>query len=265
MRDVHTFVIGALVVALTTGSAAAERTRPAPAIDPQAIHALCRMGAFLMAQQSFTVRTETETDFVAENGQLLRRGARGELEARRPNRLHAKVISDRKEREFFYDGDTFTIFSPKLGYYSRIEAPPTIGKLADTLETQYGLALPLVDLFRWGVPNPDFSDIEAAKYVGTATIDGVLTDQYAFRQEGVDWQIWIQKGATPLPRKLVLTTTDDPKRPAHEIEMSWQLNTRPDDKTFAFVPPKGASLIAVETLGTPTQQATRSGQRSARR
>jgi hypothetical protein len=225
------------------------------------------MGAFLKAQQSFTVKTKTETDFVADNGQLLRRGARGEVQARRPNRLHAKIVSDRKEREFFYDGDTFTIFSPKLGYYSRVEAPPTIGGLADELETRFGLALPLVDLFRWGAPHPDFSAITSAKYVGTATIDGTLTDQYAFRQQGVDWQIWIQRGAQPLPRKLVLTTTDDPARPEHEIEMSWQLNTRPDDATFAFVPPEGSHLIAIEELGTPppARQAMRSGTPSARR
>lgn len=265
MREARTFITGVVAVALAAGVAAAEPKKP-PAIDQQAIAALCRMGAFLMAQQNFIVRTTTETDYVADNGQLLRRGARGELEARRPNRLHAKVVSDRKEREFFYDGDTFTVFSPNLGYYSRIDAPPTIGALADTLEARFGLALPLVDLFRWGMPNPDFSDIEAARYVGTATIDGVLTDQYAFRQEGVDWQIWIERGSRPLPRKLVLTTTDDPTRPEHEINMSWQLNTRTDDARFSFVPPQGSSLIAVEELGTPSApDARKSGERSARR
>lgn len=265
MRDAGTVIIGVFAVALTTGVAVAETKKP-PAIDQRAIAALCRMGAFLMAQQNFTVRATTETDYVADNGQLLRRGARGELQAQRPNRLYAKVVSDRKEREFFYDGDTFSIFSPNLGYYSRIEAPPTIGQLADRLETRFGLALPLVDLFRWGAADPDFSDIEAATYVGTATIDGVLTDQYAFRQEGVDWQIWIARGPQPLPRKLVLTTTDDPSRPEHEINMSWQLNTRTDEARFAFVPPEGSHLIAVEDMGTPpARDATRRGARSARR
>ncbi|MDX2086742.1 MAG: DUF2092 domain-containing protein [Kofleriaceae bacterium] len=234
----------------------AEPQKPPP-IDQRAISALCRMGAFLMAQENFAIRTTTETDYVTADGQLLRREAKGEIDAQRPNRLYAKVVGDRKEREFFYDGNTFTVFSPKLGYYSRVEAPPTIGKLADELELRFGLALPLVDLFRWGSAHPDFSDIEAAKYVGPSTIDGVLTDQYAFRQEGVDWQIWIQRGAQPLPRKLVLTTTDDPSRPAHEINMSWQLDTHTDASRFAFVPPKGSHQIAIAEIGTPTQSARR--------
>ena len=36
-----------------------------------------------------------------------------------------------------------------------------------------------------------------------ATIDGVATDHYAFREADVDWEVWIQKGDQPLPRKLV--------------------------------------------------------------
>jgi hypothetical protein len=241
-----------------------EAAKKPPELDQRAIAALCRMGAFLRDQRSFTIRTETETDYVTDTGQKLRSSAQGELQVRRPDHLYAHVVSERKDRQFFYDGQTFTMYSPKLGYYTTLEAPPTLLALADELQVRYGLGLPLVDLFRWGSNEADFSDIEEAMYVGPAKIDGVDTDQYAFRQNGVDWQIWIQRGATPLPRKLVLTTTDDPARPEHEIQMAWQLNVQHPDATFAFVPPRGSSQIAIEDLGAPqpeipeTRRATRS-------
>jgi len=70
-----------------------------------------------------------------------------------------------------------------------------------------------------------------------------------------------------LPRKLVITTTDDPARPEHAIAMTWQLNTRPDDAMFTFVPPEGSSLIAIEELGPPKSdiEDTTRAKRSARR
>ena len=107
----------------------------------------------------------------------------------------------------------------------------------------------------------------AATYVGPATIDGVATDQFAFRQPGVDWQIWIQQGDKPLPKKLVFTTTDDPARPEHTVEMTWDLGARHAASAFAFVPPKGSHEIALADLSTQQKQGeqARRTKRSARR
>ena len=45
--------------------------------------------------------------------------------------------------------------------------------------------------------------------VGPSVVGGVTCEQYAFRQADIDWQIWIQLGDYPLPRRLVATTTTD--------------------------------------------------------
>jgi hypothetical protein len=44
-------------------------------------------------------------------------------------------------------------------------------------------------------------DMTAAGYIGTSWIDGVECDHVAVRQADVDWQVWIERGDTPLPRK----------------------------------------------------------------
>jgi hypothetical protein len=223
--------------------------------DPEAIAALDKMGAFLRDQQSFSVRTTKETDYVLDSGQKVRLSEDGQLRVRRPDHLRADVKSDRKERQLFYDGKTFTIFSPRLGFYASVPTQATLGKLADTLEDRFGLELPMVDLFRWGTFGASADEITSAIHVTTTKIDGVETDQYAFRQPGLDWQIWIDRGAAPLPRKLVLTTTDDPARPELAIDMKWDLDTKPDDSVFAFVPPKDSHKIALAELGHPPGEA----------
>jgi hypothetical protein len=244
-------IIMAAVAVVATGAARQPKAET-PARDPQAIAALDRMGKFLYQQRSFNVRTTTEHDYVLQSGQKAQIRSTGELRALRPDHLFAQVHSDRKDRRFYYDGKMFTMYAPKLGYYASVPAPPTIGQLADLLEDRYALELPMVDLFRFGTDASPIHEITGAIHVGAAMIDGVMTDQYAFRQPGVDWQIWIERGARPLPHKIVLTTTDDPARPEHSVEMSWQLNVRHSDSEFAFVPPKGTERIVIADLFAPS-------------
>lgn len=232
-------------------AAAPSQARPVGAVDQRALDALSCMGAFLRAQQSFTVRLTTDTDFVLDNGQKVRLGETGEIRVRRPNKLSAEIVSTRKDRRFFYDGKTFTVYGPKVGMYASVPAEPNLKDTADMLSDRYGLELPMVDLFRWGTDEDGTDELTSATYIGAATIDGVQTDQYAFRQPGLDWQIWIQHGDKPVPKKIVLTTTDDRAHPERAIAMSWQLDAKHADSEFVFTPPKDSQKI---TLAEPSEE-----------
>jgi len=212
-------------------------------IDPAAIAALEKMGAFLRGQQTIAVRVETETDEVLDNGQKIQLNGTSLLSARRPDRLRAEVISDRKHRQFFYDGKTLTLYSPRLGYYATVPAPPRIRDLADVLSKRYGVELPLADLFYWGTNRSGVDRIRSAIDVGPSRIDGADTEQYAFRQPDLDWQIWIERGPKPLPRKLVLTTLKEPSQPQHVMKLTWDLKPEQTERSFIFVPPKGTKKI----------------------
>ena len=71
------------------------------------------------------------------------------------------------------------------------------------------------------------------------------SDHLAFHQQGVDWQLWVERGDRPLPRKLVITTLDEPSQPQHEAVLTWDLSPAIDDSLFAFVPPTGAGRIVL--------------------
>ena len=234
--------------------------KPDP-VEKDAMNALRDMGAFLRKQNSFSVRVRSQTDYVLNDGQKLKVGSQGDLRVQRPDRLRADVTSDRKNRQFFYDGKTFTLYGPSLGFYSQVPAPPTINELADELATRYGIQLPLVDLFRFGTGDFDVSGITSAIVVGPANLGGVQTTQYAFRQKGLDWQIWIEKGPKPVPRRFVLTTTDDPSRPEYSADLVWNLGVTHDQADFAFVPPKDSQKIVLEDLESMPAGAVRSARR----
>ena len=232
----------------TTSTTPPPATATAPlvrAIDRDAIGALEDMGAFLRAQKQFTVEGDVTTDEILDSGQKVQLTSHTKIEVRRPDRLHAISTSDRKERELFYDGSNFTINSPRTGYYSTVDAPGTIAELVDFVDEQFEIQLPLADLFCGGTPSASTDMIYSAIDVGPATIDGVETDQFAFRQPGLDWQIWIESGERPLPRKLVLTTTDEPQE-LHVATLEWDLDAKHAAGTFRLTAPViGATVYSL--------------------
>jgi hypothetical protein len=188
----------------------------APTLDTAAVGALKRMGAYLRTLTAFQIEADVTTEEVLRDGQKVQFENHVQLLASRPNKLRVELNSDRKQRLFVYDGKDFTLFAPRQKFYSTIDAPPTINDLATMLEDKYDVDLPLVDLFRFGSNDDEITrKITAAKSLGPSTINDVTTEHFAFRQEGFDWQVWIQKGAYPLPLKLVITTMTDDARPQH--------------------------------------------------
>jgi len=218
-----------------------------PAVDPNVVKALDKMGAYLRTLTAFEVEATNSKDEVLDTGQKVQFDGTARLQVRRPDKLHAEVKTDRKHREFFYDGATFTLFGRRVNYYATVPAPPTLRELALELAKRYGIETPLADLFLWGSEDTRASDLRSAIDLGPSTIGGTACEQYALREEGVDWQIWIQKGDTPLPRKLVITTTSDPAQPQYVAVLSWNTTVKFDEATFTFSPPQGAMRIVLQT------------------
>jgi hypothetical protein len=233
----------AIALALVAVPALAQPAAPAPAVDPASIAALNGMSAYLRTLKIFQVQAATTTDEVLEDGQLVKYSGTTNIVARFPDKLLADVSSDRNERQYVYDGKTFTLLARRVGYYATVPAPATVRELADALSAKYDIEVPLSDLFLWGAPGWNSADITSAVDLGPGEVGGTTCEHYAFRQDGADWQVWIQKGDFPLPRKLVITTTTDPARPQHTAIYTWNLAPSVNDAAFTFTPPTGARKI----------------------
>jgi hypothetical protein len=218
-----------------------------PAIDRDTMAVLDKMGTYLRTLQAFQIRSTTTTEDVLDDGQKIQTDGTVDLLVRKPDRLRVEIVTDAQHRMFFYDGKTFTIFARLVNYYATVPAPPTLAELVDRLADNYNIELPLVDLFYWGTDKNDEKSITAATDVGPSEVDGVTCEHYAFRQPGLDWQIWIQNGEYPLPRKLVLTTLTDEARPQYSTVMNWNLAPSYNDEAFVFVAPPDAQKITLAT------------------
>jgi hypothetical protein len=259
-------VLGAAGLAVGwTGNAQAQSAPPmrsvsatsrdtAPTIDTAAVNALRRMGTYLRNLTAFQIEADVTTEEVLRDGQKIQMANAVKLIASRPNKLRVELISDRKQRLFTFDGKDFTLFAPRQKFYSTVAAPGTINDLAKVLEEKYDVDLPLVDLFRWGTSDEQINAIRAAKDIGPCIIDEIPCNHYAFRQNGVDWQLWIQNGAHPLPLKVVLTTTTDDARPQHTSLYTWNLAPVFNDAVFAVKPPEDFKKIGMAEVATSRTQ-----------
>ena len=222
-------------------------------VEDSAVDALKEMSTYLASLNTAAVTSQGSLDVVTNNGQRIQLDGVVNYKLRRPNGLVVDYKSDIKSRRFMYDGKTFTIYSPQLGFYSQVAAPPTNREVLDLIYDKFGIALPLEDLFRWA--DPDYASrvqqFQSAYEVGTATIDGVATDHYAFREEGVDWEVWIQQGDQPLPRKIVIVDRLDPAKPTFTARLMWNVNPTFSDSDFTFVPDANAKRIQSATYQGP--------------
>jgi hypothetical protein len=237
-----------LLFTLVSGSSAfliaqQDNSQTSPTVEPEAMEALNRMGAYLRTLRDFQVTADVTTEVVLDSGEKLQSAQTTNLLAHAPNKLLVDVNGDDKSRLFLYDGKTFTLFARRAGFYATVDAPPTISELIDNLNEKYELEIPLLDLFLWGSPRATTKEISSASDVGPSQVGGVTCEHFAFRQPGLDWQVWIQLGEHPLPKKLVLTTTTDEARPQHISILTWNLAPSYNDATFVFDPPPDAHKI----------------------
>jgi hypothetical protein len=228
------------------------KSAAAPARDPQAMTALQRMGDYLRTLRSFELRTKTTIEEPISNGQKLEFAGTALYRIRRPDAFFIETTSDRAIRQYFYDGRAFTVYAPRQDFYATIAAPPTIRETVDKIYREAGIALPLADLFYWSEANAPTDRIASATRVGYARVDGVDTDQYAFRGEETDWQIWIERGARPLPRRIVIVSKNDPAQPEYAATLSWNLSPRLAANSFGFRPDREARPIALAGVAEAT-------------
>jgi len=226
-----------------------------PAVEPAAAAAVDRMGDYIKALKTFSIQAETSTDEVLMAGPKVQYGGSVDLTYQSPDKLRMRVIrDDMDDQQFFYDGATLTFWVPAQKVYASVPMTGLVPDTIATVESKYDVSFPLGDLLSRAARKELMKGVEAGIVVGTGRVNGVECDHLGFHQAGADWQLWIEKGDRPLPRKLVITTLTEPSQPQHEVVMTWNLTPAASDNNFSFAPPEGAQRIVIAERAAPSQK-----------
>ncbi len=232
------------------GSVAAALTFAVPAqaqgtgIDPKAQSLLKASTDFVASQQRFSVETRNTLEVVLKSGQKIEFNHGARMSVQRPNRMRAERTGDLVDQVFVYNGRTLTLYNPVAKAFAQVAAPDTLEAMLDLARNKLDIVAPAGDLVYKDAYAILMDGVTEGLVVGKAVIEGVRCDHLAFRAPHVDWQIWIQEGAQPLPRRMLITTRDLPNAPQFGITMTrWNLKPQFAPGAFEFVPPAGAAKV----------------------
>ncbi|HAC66066.1 MAG TPA: hypothetical protein DCF68_21670 [Cyanothece sp. UBA12306] len=218
-------------------------------IEVKAENALEEMLNYLKGQSSLKFQANISEDLVFSNGQKIQISAIANIKVRRPDKLNIDYQGDRNHIRFFFDGKTFTMEGLTNKVYANFLAPrdvDNINRLVNQIGEKLDITLPLGEIISTD------NDLESIKkrvtsgiYVGESLINGIICHHLAFRQNNLDWQIWIEKGKQPLPRKLVITYKQAPSYPQYSAVLSnWNFDPiSAQDPVFSFQPANDADKI----------------------
>ena len=233
-----------LFVALMLLPLAASGSGDQPGIDPRADSLVHRMSDELANLRSFRVDTEAADEIVLQSGQKVQEVSQSRVAVKRPNRLRSDRLGPIADVVFRYDGDQLSLLGKRTGMYATAKAPSTLDAAIDYGRDELGLEAPGADLLFSRPYEVLMQGVSSGQYVGLEPIEGVLCHHLAFRSAEVDWQIWIEDGPHPLPRRYVITSKSEPGSPEFAVRLShWEPHATLPDSLFSFTPPAGAKKI----------------------
>ena len=117
------------------------------------------------------------------------------------------------------------------------------------LRDELGVNMPGADLLLSDPYAVLSADVMEAKHIGREVINGVECEHLAFRGQDTDWQIWVEVGDRPIPRKYVITSKGIASAPQYTLVIrDWKTNEQPSANAFVFTPPKDAKKIEAAAL-----------------
>ena len=218
-------------------------------IDPQATDALKRMSQALAKAQALSFETQMVSDRTSPGGQLVQMTRHGKVLVSRPDKVFAEVTGDDGNYALWYDATSLTFLNRSANTYAKIQVPASIDKMLDYLADKYDATIPLSDLL---FPDPYAvltEKVESGVYLGLHEVGGRKCHHLLFTQANVDWQIWIDAGEPPVPRKVVIVHKDQPGSPECAVLLDkWNLAAQPPADAFRFTAPKDANEIPMDQL-----------------
>ena len=108
--------------------------------------------------------------------------------------------------------------------------------------------MPGIDLLLSDSYDVLMSDVIDGHHIGQGVVDGVECEHLAFRGHDTDWQIWIQTGAQPIPRKYVITSKTLAGAPQYTLRIKdWKTDPIADADAFTFKAPEGATKASLDS------------------
>ena len=207
------------------------------------------MSDYVSGQKTIELTFDSDIEVITPQLEKIQFTNSGEALVSRPDMLRAHRVGGYADVALYFDGKTASVYGKNVNGYAQFAAPGTLDQLFTALRAGHGVALPGADFLLSNPYAALVAEVMEAKHIGRGVIDGVECEHLAFRNFDTDWQLWVEVGANPIPRKVVITSKTVNGAPQYTIRIkSWKTGVKPARDAFAFVPPAGATRLDPNAL-----------------
>jgi hypothetical protein len=215
--------------------------------DAKAI--LRSMTDYVSSQTAIELSFDSSIEVITPELEKIQFTNSGEVLLRRPDKLRAHRVGGYADVELVFDGKTVSVLGKNINGYAQFEGPGSVDELIDALRAGHGVALPGADLLQTNAYETLVEGVLEAKHIGRGVVDGIACEHLAFRNLDTDWQLWVEVGERPVPRKLVITSKTMNSAPQYSLQVkTWKTGVESSADAFAFKPPSGAERLEPDAL-----------------
>jgi hypothetical protein len=238
---------GAFALVLGALLAASSSLVQAQARDPKAV--LKAMADYVGSQQTIALKFDSDIEVITPQLEKIQFTNSGDALLSRPNRMRAHRVGGYADVAMVFDGKAVDIYSRNLDAYAPFDAPGNVDQLFEALRAGHGVALPFADLLLSNSYDALIAGVMEAKHVGRGVVNGRECEHLAFRNFDTDWQLWVEVGDKPIPRKMVITSKTLNSAPQYTLRVTgWETGVVPAPNAFAFTPPASARKLNPDEL-----------------
>jgi hypothetical protein len=223
---------------------------PVASADENAAQKILKaMADYVSRQENLSARYDADVEVVTLAVEKIQFSASGEVTMSRPNKFRVTRTGGYADVELVSDGSTVTVHDRDRNRYAQVPGAGSFDEVVDRLRTEAPIELPGADLLLSKPYEELMAGVVEAKHVGRGVVEGVECEHLAFRNLDTDWQIWIEVGERPVPRKYVITSKAVGAAPQYSLRLrNWTTGVNPAPDAFAFKPPAGSSGVAISLL-----------------
>jgi hypothetical protein len=221
----------------------------AQAAEDDALKILKGMSDYLASQKTISLSYDSDIEVITPEIQKIQFASSGKVLLSRPDKLRASRTGGYADVDFVFDGKTASVLGKNINAFAQVEAQGSVEQLIDKLRNEYSVALPGADLLVSNAFDVLSADVLHGDHIGQGVVDGFECEHLAFRNDDTDWQLWVQVGDAPIPRKYVITSKTQAGAPQYTLVIrDWKTDASPDADAFVFKAPEGAKKLDAGAL-----------------
>jgi hypothetical protein len=214
-----------------------------------ALRILKTMADHVSSQPTLFLKYDSDMEVVTQALEKIQFSASGEATLSRPDKFRISRTGGYADIELVSDGKNLTLTDKDHKRFAQIPASGSFDQVVDKLRAELMIEIPGADLLLSKPYDELAAGVLEAKHVGRGVVEGVECEHLAFRNADTDWQLWVEAGERPVPRKYVITSKTVAGAPQYTLRIrDWKTGISLAPEAFSYAPPADYSGVAVTAL-----------------